>query len=90
MQDVCISPYIKVDGIEMQTIIEEASVLKLISTHLIFIMSFVALQCPFAYNCHTGSLGLVGSGIDAELVEEHSVGLCQCHYPVCTYPPMSF
>lgn len=63
---------------------------KLISTHLTFVMSFVALQCPFTYNCHTDGLGLVGSGIDADLVEEHSVGLCQCHYLVHTYPSMSF
>lgn len=53
-------------------------------------MSFVALQCPFAYNCHTDALGLVGSGTDAELVEKHSVGLRQCHYLVYTYPPVSF
>lgn len=36
-----------------------------------FMMSFVALQHPFAcgYNCHSGGLGVVGSGVDCELWE---------------------
>lgn len=57
-----------------------------------FMMSFVALQCPFTcgYNCHSGGFGVAGSGMDAELWKEQGAGLCQCCCLVHTCSSVSF